>query len=366
MKLSVSEAWQICIRPAQLSDCAQLAEIYAPYCATPISFESGAPDAAEMESRMRGLWPTHPWLVAEQHGQLLGFAYAGPHRQREAYAWSVESSIYLRAQAQGSGLGKRLYQELLELLRRQGFRTVLAGVTMPNPASQALHQRLGFQQVGIYPAVGFKAGEWRSVLWLSMNFSGPEPTRPLWLPEVDPENWRRPSLTSARLELQPLGPNHEEALLEYIRREQPRLRAAFPLMTEAVRDSESTASFVRNKLREWYRRQSFSFAIFKEGGLIGTLTLKHFDWSVPKGDAGYSLGAAWEGRGLASEALQCVLPFARDQLQLRRLYLRIHPDNLGSQRVAEKCGFQREGLLRHDFVDGNGVAQDVLYYSIVW
>lgn len=354
------------IRPAQLSDCAQLSEIYAPYCATPISFESSAPDAAEMETRMRGLWPTHPWLVAEQDGQLLGFAYAGPHRQREAYGWSVESTIYLRAEAQGTGLGRRLYQELLDLVQRQGYRTVLAGITLPNSASQALHRRLGFQEVGVYPAVGFKGGGWRSVLWLSLNFEGPEPTRPLWLPEVDPENWRRTSLHSPRLELQPLGPGHEHALLDYIRREKPRLRAAFPVMSEAVQDPDSAAAFVRNKLREWYRRRSFSFAICKGGQLIGTLTLKHFDWSVPKGDAGYSLGAAWEGQGLASEALKTALSFARDELKLRRLYLRIHPENLGSQRVAEKCGFQREGLLRHDFLDGNGVAQDVFYYAVVW
>ena len=354
------------IRPAELCDCPQLAEIYAPYCATPISFESQAPDRHEMEARLRGLWPTHPWLVAEREGRLLGYAYAGPHRQREAYGWTVESSIYLRAEAQGTGLGSRLYQELLDLVRRQGFRTVLAGLTLPNPASQALHQRLGFQPVGVYPAVGFKGGEWRSVLWLSLHFAGAEPTRPLWLPEVDPQNWSRPSLVSERLELQPLGPGHQLALLDYIQRERERLRAAFPVMTRAVRDPDSAAVYVRTKFREWYRRQSFAFAVVLQGQLVGTLTLKHFDWSVPKGDAGYSLGAAWQGQGLASEALTCVLPFAREQLGLRRLYLRIHPGNVASQRVAEKCGFQREGLLRHDFLDGGGVAQDVLYYSMVW
>ena len=354
------------IRPAQLSDCPQLADIYAPYCATPISFESHAPDATEMESRLRKLWPTHPWLVAERDGQLLGFAYAGPHRQREAYGWTVESSIYLRPEAHGSGLGGRLYQQLLDLLRRQGFRTVLAGLTLPNPASQALHERLGFQPVGVYPAIGFKSSEWRSVLWLSLHFPGPEPTRPLWLPEVDPQNWQRPALASERLELIPLGLGHEQALLDYVQREKDRLRAAFPVLSKSVHDAASASTYVRNKIREWYQRDAYAFAIQQKGQLIGTLTLKHFDWSVPKGDAGYSLGAAWEGQGLASEALACVLPFARDQLALRRLYLRIHPENKGSQRVAEKCGFQREGLLRHDFLDGTGVPQDVLYYSIVW
>lgn len=353
------------IRPARLEDCAQLAEIYAPYCATLVSFEWNAPDALEMEARLRGLWPTHPWLVAEEDGRLLGYAYAGPHRQRPAYAWSVESTIYLRAQSQRQGLGSRLYQELLELLRRQGFRTVVAGITLPNPASQSLHERMGFETVGVYPAVGFKAGEWRSALWLARNFEGTDPPeRPLWLPEVDPENWRRASLHSQRLELRPLGFGDEQALLAYLTREKSRLQSDFPVMTKSVTDPQSAAAFVRNKVLEWVRRVSFSFGIRSQDEFIGTLTLKHFDWSVPKGDAGYSLGAAWEGRGLGSEALDLALTFARQQLGLRRLYLRIHPENLGSQRVAEKCGFQREGLLRNDFVDGHGQAQDVLYYSV--
>ena len=140
--------------------------------------------------------------------------------------------------------------------------------------------------------------------------------------------------------------------------------AAFPVMTKSVADLESARDFVRSKLHEWVRRVSYSFAIYLSGELIGTLTLKHFDWSVPKGDAGYSLGAAWEGQGLGSEALGLAVTFARDKLGLRRLYLRSHPENLGSQRVAEKCGFQREGLLRNDFLDGHGLPQDVYYYSV--
>lgn len=354
------------IRPAILCDSPQLAEIYAPYCATPISFEAQAPDAGQMEERLRGLWPTHPWLVAQAGEQLLGYAYAGPHRQRQAYDWTVESSVYLRPEARGQGLGRRLYQELLALLQRQGFRTVLAGLTLPNPASEALHRQLGFQDVGIFPAVGFKAGQWRSVLWLAQHFSQPDPpAAPLWLPEVGAGDWQRPSLNSPRLRLEPLGPGHEQALLDYITRERARLQAGFPVMTKVVSNLESARHYVRGKLQEWFRRQSYAFAIQQDGQLIGTLTLKHFDWSVPKADAGYSLAEAWEGQGLASEALQTVLPFAR-QLGLRRLFLRIHPDNRGSQRVAEKSGFQREGLLRHDFVDGHGQPQDVFYYSVTF
>lgn len=355
------------IRAAQLADCIQLAEIYAPYCATPVSFEAEAPDHCEMEARLRGLWPTHPWLVAQAGERLLGYAYAGPHRQRQAYDWTVESSVYLRPEARGQGLGRRLYQQLLELLVRQGFRTVLAGITLPNPASEALHRQLGFQEVGVYPAVGFKAGQWRSVLWLAQHFLQPDPPpAPLWLPEVGCGDWQRPRLNSPRLQLVPLGPGHEQALLDYVCGERSRLQAGFPLMTKAVTSLDSARSYVRNKMLEWFRRQSYAFAIQKDDQFIGALTLKHFDWSVPKGDAGYSLAAAWEGRGLASEALQTVLPFARRELGLRRLYLRIHPENLGSQRVAEKSGFQLEGLARNDFVDGQGRPQDVFYYSITF
>jgi len=152
----------------------QLVEIYAPACLTPTSFEAEPPDWVEMESRVRKLWPNFPWLVAEQGERLLGYAYAGPHRARQAYAWTVESSIYLRPEAQGRGLGQILYRRLLDILQRQGYHSVLAGLTLPNPASLRLHQKLGFETVGIYPEIGFKQGRWHDTHWLSLRLnSGP-------------------------------------------------------------------------------------------------------------------------------------------------------------------------------------------------
>ncbi len=153
------------IRPAKLCDSPQLAEIYAPYCATPISFEAQAPDAGQMEERLRGLWPTHPWLVAQAGEQLLGYAYAGRFSGRAAYDWSVEASIYLDEAVRGRGAGRALYTALFGLLAAQGYRRLLAGITLPNAASVALHERMGLTPVGVYRRVGWKFDRWHDVGW---------------------------------------------------------------------------------------------------------------------------------------------------------------------------------------------------------
>lgn len=168
------------IRLANTSDSSRLAEIYAPYCETPISFEGCAPDAEEMTRRLLGGGDRFPWLVAE--GEIvLGYAYASPHRSRASYGWSVETSIYLDQNFRKRGLGQELYSVLLELLRRQGFRTALAGVTLPNPASIGLHTKLGFQECALYAHVGYKNGAWQDVQWLSLDLNpdlgAPQPLR---------------------------------------------------------------------------------------------------------------------------------------------------------------------------------------------
>ena len=153
------------IRLATPGDAASIAAIYAPYVtATPVSFEEEAPDAAEMARRIagdgRGL---HPWLVAEEGGTILGYASSSPFRARPAYRWSVETGVYLAAAAQGRGLGRALMERLLQLLERQGFTAAVAGITLPNPASVALHEKLGFTPCATYRETGFKLGEWRTV-----------------------------------------------------------------------------------------------------------------------------------------------------------------------------------------------------------
>ncbi len=154
------------LRVATTGDAASLAAIYAPYVRdTNISFELDPPDADEMRLRIAATGLSHPWLVAEADGRLLGYAYASPHRAREAYAWSCDVTVYLDPSAQGRGLGSRLYTELLRCLTAQGFVSAFGGIALPNAASVALHEKLGFRHLGTYSAVGFKRGLWTDVGW---------------------------------------------------------------------------------------------------------------------------------------------------------------------------------------------------------
>lgn len=153
------------IRLAGAADAAAIAAIYAPFVTdTPVSFEEEAPDAAEMALRIagdgRGL---HPWLVAGADGVVVGYASSSPFRSRPAYRWTVETGVYLAPQARGRGIGRALMEALLNLLSRQGFTAAVAGITLPNAASVALHEKLGFTRTAIYRNTGFKLGEWRTV-----------------------------------------------------------------------------------------------------------------------------------------------------------------------------------------------------------
>lgn len=166
------------IRPARAADAAAFAAIYAPSVkGSFVSFEERPPSAAEMRRRLRETARTHPWLCAEEGGRILGYAYACRHRERAAYRWSVEVSVYVDASARGRGVGRALYRELFGRLRRQGFVNAFAGVTLPNRASVALHESLGFRPVGVYHGVGFKAGRWRDVGWWEKRLR-PRPRRP--------------------------------------------------------------------------------------------------------------------------------------------------------------------------------------------
>jgi phosphinothricin acetyltransferase len=151
-------------------------EIYGPFAAaTPTSFEDRAPTLAEFADRIERIGRTHAFLVAEADGVVAGFAYAGSHRERPAYRWSTECSVYIGDAHRGQGLGRALYGTLLPLLERQGYRVALAGITLPNPASVGLHTALGFTEVGVYRRIGWKAGGWRDVVWLALAL-GPETT----------------------------------------------------------------------------------------------------------------------------------------------------------------------------------------------
>lgn len=164
-------------------DAASCATIYAPHVeSSPTSFEESAPSADEIAARIERAGTTHAWLVAADGDEVLGYAYAGPHRARPAYRWTADVSVYVSGAHWGRGIGRRLYEELFERLRRQRLRTVCAGITLPNDASIALHERLGFEAVGVFRHIGWKTGAWRDVGWWQMDLgssSGEPPAEPL-------------------------------------------------------------------------------------------------------------------------------------------------------------------------------------------
>ncbi len=155
------------IRAATLEDARAILSIYGPYClSTIVSFELEPPPLEEMEKRIattlsRGM----PWLVFEQNQTVAGYAYAGPHKERAAYRFSAEASVYLSDTFHRQGIASRLYKQLFTELRQKNFYNVLAGISLPNPASVSFHESQGFQPVGIYRKIGYKFGSWHDVGW---------------------------------------------------------------------------------------------------------------------------------------------------------------------------------------------------------
>jgi len=155
------------IRTATLDDAAAVAAIYGPIVEnTTISFEVEPPDAAEMRARIEKTLATLPWLVAEDaSGAVSGYVYASKQKERAAYQWSVDTTVYVRDDMRGQGVGRALYDRLLPLLADLGYCQAFAGVALPNAGSVGLHEALGFEAVGVYRNVGFKHGAWRDVGW---------------------------------------------------------------------------------------------------------------------------------------------------------------------------------------------------------
>ena len=147
-------------------DAADCAAIYAPnVTGSAISFEEVPLDAQQFAARIETTTRTHPWLVLDDGERVVAFAYASPHRARAAYRWAADVAIYVGREHRGAGAGRRLYEALIELLRRQHLRIACAGITLPNDASVALHEALGFELVGVYRSIGFKHGAWHDVGW---------------------------------------------------------------------------------------------------------------------------------------------------------------------------------------------------------
>lgn len=153
------------LRQATLEDAPAILAIYAQWMDTPITFEYTLPSLEEFRDRIRETRATYPYLVAEEEGHILGYAYAHQLRERIAYRWAAELSIYLDRSARGRGVGSALYGRLCELLADQGVHMAYGCVTAPNPASEALHRSQGFRLCGTFHESGYKAGTWWDVLW---------------------------------------------------------------------------------------------------------------------------------------------------------------------------------------------------------
>ena len=161
------------IRIAEPSDLPQILEIYAPYVeTTTFSFEYEVPTLEAFTQRFQTITAQFPWLVWEENGTVLGYAYASAPFSRAAYSWCAEPSIYLAPSARSKGIGRQLYAVLEEILRRQGYRTSYAIITSENRDSLAFHTALGYRLLAEFPRCGFKHGRWVGVTWMEkqLNF----------------------------------------------------------------------------------------------------------------------------------------------------------------------------------------------------
>jgi L-amino acid N-acyltransferase YncA len=157
----------VAIRDATEDDGAACAAIYAPYVTgTAITFEYEPPSATDMAGRIAAAQQAHAWLVLEDDGRVVGYAYGGRHKERAAYRWACEVSVYLELGRRRGGGGRALYEALLQRLTERGLRTAVAGITLPNEASVGLHAALGFEPVGTYRRIGWKLGSWHDVAWV--------------------------------------------------------------------------------------------------------------------------------------------------------------------------------------------------------
>lgn len=171
------------IRDAAESDAASILDIYAPHVLDgAVTFETEVPTVQEMASRIRAVSAEYPYFAAEDGTGVIGYAYAGRVRSRDAYQWSAELSIYVREDSRGRGVGGALVRRIIGALKTMGVKTLYAVITSPNPQSEAFHERLGFKRLCVFERMGYKQGLWRDVLWAALALgeydTPPEPIRP--------------------------------------------------------------------------------------------------------------------------------------------------------------------------------------------
>lgn len=171
------------IRFATPADVPAILAIYAPYITNSVvSFEYEVPTLAEFSERVRAIQTQFPYVVAERDGRVLGYAYASKHRDRTAYQWSVETSVYVHPDGHRQGIARQLYTTLLAYLRRQGYINAFAGITAPNPESEAFHRVMGFEYLGTFTNIGYKMGAWHSVAWFQLVLQTYQSNPPVPLP----------------------------------------------------------------------------------------------------------------------------------------------------------------------------------------
>lgn len=170
----------ITLRKAEEKDGDALAEIYRYYVEnTAITFEYVAPDGKEFADRIAHKTEKYPFIVAEEDGTPVGYAYASQYRERAAYSWDVETSVYVAASHRGKGIGKRLYSALEEILKLQNVVNLYACITHPNPQSVSMHEAMGYKYAGRLHFAGFKFGEWHDVTWFEKQISFPDEPQPI-------------------------------------------------------------------------------------------------------------------------------------------------------------------------------------------
>lgn len=185
----------ICVRAATPQDAEQLLEIYTPFvisedCSVSnVSFELTAPSLAEFRQRIVDISSKYPYLVGEKDGQILGYVYCHPYRERLAYQWSVEVTIYLAPAGQGKGLGRLLYETMEKLLCLQGVTMAYSCITVGNDHSIKMHEAVGYRLIGTFTNSGYKNGQWLDTVWLEKQLQ-PCPKQPdnikSWR-ELDPD-----------------------------------------------------------------------------------------------------------------------------------------------------------------------------------
>ena len=178
------------IRLASPSDAAAVLAIYAPHILhTAFTFETEVPSIENFAQRIITYQENWPWLVYEADGFIAGYTYATKHRERAAYQWCVESSVYVHTDHQQKGIAKALYTALFKILQYQGCRNVYAGITLPNDKSIAFHKNFGFAWLGDYSKIGYKLKRWNTVSWwqLQINDYSDDPVAPMKFVEVESE-----------------------------------------------------------------------------------------------------------------------------------------------------------------------------------